>query len=146
MRNERYQFLRLLSLLRQAIYLTSRCSVRFLQCNRHSVCAEWPNERDRAGVVGMEACCYLSRKRVGFSADMLYSETNTMSIIHTRTPVGTLSSQRWYHACDALCNVRYRGGALMPSVTIAEIDERLRHLPPEKLTVVYDFVSYLLAR
>jgi hypothetical protein len=34
----------------------------------------------------------------------------------------------------------------MPSVTIAEIDERLRHLPPEKLIVVYDFVSYLLER
>jgi hypothetical protein len=29
----------------------------------------------------------------------------------------------------------------MPSVTIAEIDERLRHLPPDKLSVVYDFVS-----
>jgi hypothetical protein len=34
----------------------------------------------------------------------------------------------------------------MPSVTIAEIDERLRHLSPEKLIVVYDFVSYLLER
>ena len=34
----------------------------------------------------------------------------------------------------------------MPPVTIAEIDERLRHLPPEKLIVVYDFVSYLLER
>ena len=34
----------------------------------------------------------------------------------------------------------------MPPVTIAEIDERLRHLPPEKLLVVYDFVSYLLDR
>jgi hypothetical protein len=34
----------------------------------------------------------------------------------------------------------------MPPVTIAEIDERLRHLPPEKLMVVYDFVSYLLER
>jgi hypothetical protein len=34
----------------------------------------------------------------------------------------------------------------MPSVTIAEIDERLRRLPPEKLMVVYDFVSYLLER
>lgn len=34
----------------------------------------------------------------------------------------------------------------MPSVTIAEIDERLRQLPPEKLIVVYDFVSYLLER
>ena len=32
------------------------------------------------------------------------------------------------------------------SVTIAEIDERLRHLPPDKLIVVYDFVSYLLER
>ncbi len=34
----------------------------------------------------------------------------------------------------------------MASVTITEIDERLRHLPPEKLSVVYDFVSYLLER
>ncbi|MBP1465294.1 hypothetical protein EYB53_006215 [Candidatus Chloroploca sp. M-50] len=34
----------------------------------------------------------------------------------------------------------------MPSVTIADIDKRLRHLPPDKLIVVYDFVSYLLER
>lgn len=34
----------------------------------------------------------------------------------------------------------------MASVTIAEIDERLRQLPTEKLPVVYDFVSYLLER
>jgi hypothetical protein len=34
----------------------------------------------------------------------------------------------------------------MRSVTIAEIDERLRRLRPEKLPVVYDFVSYLLER
>jgi len=34
----------------------------------------------------------------------------------------------------------------MSSVTIAEIDERLQRLPPDKLTVVYDFVSYLLER
>ena len=34
----------------------------------------------------------------------------------------------------------------MPPITIAEIDERLRRLPPEKLIVVYDFVSYLLER
>ena len=34
----------------------------------------------------------------------------------------------------------------MASVTITDIDERLRHLPPEKLVVVYDFVSYLLER
>jgi hypothetical protein len=34
----------------------------------------------------------------------------------------------------------------MSSITIAEIDERLRHLPPEKLIIVYDFVSYLLER
>ena len=34
----------------------------------------------------------------------------------------------------------------MESVTIAEIDERLRQLPPGKLPVVYDFVSYLLER
>jgi len=34
----------------------------------------------------------------------------------------------------------------MAAVTIAEIDERLGQLPPEKLPVVYDFVSYLLER
>jgi hypothetical protein len=34
----------------------------------------------------------------------------------------------------------------MTTVTISEIDERLQHLPPEKLSVVYDFVSYLLER
>ena len=34
----------------------------------------------------------------------------------------------------------------MASVTITDIDERLRQLPPEKLIVVYDFVSYLLER
>ena len=32
----------------------------------------------------------------------------------------------------------------MVSVTITDIDERLRQLPPEKLIVVYDFVSYRL--
>jgi|GEM_PF-5154676 hypothetical protein len=34
----------------------------------------------------------------------------------------------------------------MPSVTIADIDERLQRLPPDKLIVVYDFVSHLLQR
>lgn len=34
----------------------------------------------------------------------------------------------------------------MAFVTIAEIDERLRQLLPEKLPIVYDFVSYLLER
>ena len=34
----------------------------------------------------------------------------------------------------------------MPGVTIADITERLRQLPAEKLAVVYDFVSYLLER
>jgi hypothetical protein len=34
----------------------------------------------------------------------------------------------------------------MASVTISDIDERLRRLPPDKLHVVYDFVSYLLDR
>jgi hypothetical protein len=38
------------------------------------------------------------------------------------------------------------GEPAMPSVTIADIDERLRRLPPDKLIVVYDFVSYLLER
>lgn len=34
----------------------------------------------------------------------------------------------------------------MPPVTIAEIDESLKRLPPDKLMVVHDFVSYLLER
>jgi hypothetical protein len=34
----------------------------------------------------------------------------------------------------------------MQSVTISQIEERLRNLPPEKLAVVYDFVSYLMDR
>jgi hypothetical protein len=34
----------------------------------------------------------------------------------------------------------------MSTVTIDQIDERLRELPPEKLGVVYDFVSYLAER
>ena len=34
----------------------------------------------------------------------------------------------------------------MSFVTIDQIDDRLQKLPPEKLTVVYDFVSYLLER
>ena len=34
----------------------------------------------------------------------------------------------------------------MHTVTIAQITERLRKLPAEKLAVVYDFVSYLSER
>jgi hypothetical protein len=34
----------------------------------------------------------------------------------------------------------------MASVTIAEIEERLRQLPAEKLPVVYDFLSFLVDR
>jgi len=34
----------------------------------------------------------------------------------------------------------------MQTVSVAEIEERLRQLPPEKLAVVYDFVSYLTDR
>ncbi len=34
----------------------------------------------------------------------------------------------------------------MQSVTISRIEAELRLLPPEKLTVVLDFVSYLAAR
>jgi len=34
----------------------------------------------------------------------------------------------------------------MVNVTIDQIDERLRQLPPEKLSVVFDFVSYLAER
>jgi protein tyrosine/serine phosphatase len=33
----------------------------------------------------------------------------------------------------------------MQTVTIAQITERLRKLPTDKLVVVYDFVSYLAA-
>lgn len=31
-------------------------------------------------------------------------------------------------------------------VSIQQIDDQLQELPPEKLAVVYDFVSYLVAR
>ena len=34
----------------------------------------------------------------------------------------------------------------MQTVTIAAIEEKLRQLPPEKLAVVLDFVSYLAER
>ncbi len=34
----------------------------------------------------------------------------------------------------------------MQTIRIEDIDERLRELPPEKLAVVYDFVSYLAER
>jgi len=34
----------------------------------------------------------------------------------------------------------------MPTVTIREIDQRLRELPAEKLAVVYDFVCFLAER
>ncbi len=34
----------------------------------------------------------------------------------------------------------------METVTIPQITERLQELPPEKLAVVYDFVSYLAER
>jgi hypothetical protein len=34
----------------------------------------------------------------------------------------------------------------MSGVTIAQIDERLKQLPQEKLVVVYDFISYLAER
>ena len=34
----------------------------------------------------------------------------------------------------------------MESVSIEQIEEQLRHLPPEKLAVVLDFVSYLIER
>lgn len=35
---------------------------------------------------------------------------------------------------------------MMQMVTVDQIDERLKKLPPEKLVVVYDFVSYLIER
>ena len=34
----------------------------------------------------------------------------------------------------------------MQTVTLPQINERLKLLPPEKLAVVYDFVSYLSER
>lgn len=34
----------------------------------------------------------------------------------------------------------------MPTVTLPQLNERLKLLPPEKLAVVYDFVSYLSER
>jgi hypothetical protein len=34
----------------------------------------------------------------------------------------------------------------MQATTIAQIEERLRQLPPDKLDVVLDFVSYLTER
>jgi hypothetical protein len=34
----------------------------------------------------------------------------------------------------------------MESITIPRIIDRLKKLPPDKLTVVYDFVSYLAER
>lgn len=34
----------------------------------------------------------------------------------------------------------------MQAVAIPQITERLQRLPPDKLAVVYDFVSYLLER
>lgn len=34
----------------------------------------------------------------------------------------------------------------MPTITVADIDDRLRYLSPEKLVVVYDFISYLIER
>src|SRR5436190_15168451 len=54
----------------------------------------------------------------------------------------------WYHGSDAAYEEPHlhKGDVRMEAVTIAEIDERLRHLPPDKLIVVYDFVSYLLER
>jgi len=36
--------------------------------------------------------------------------------------------------------------AMTPLITIAQIDERLKELSPEKLLVVYDFVAYLSER
>jgi hypothetical protein len=47
-----------------------------------------------------------------------------------------------------VCRSSYlkRGASAMTAVTLREIDERLRQLPPEKLAVVYDFISYLIER
>lgn len=37
-------------------------------------------------------------------------------------------------------------GGCMVTVSIQQIDDQLQELPPEKLAVVFDFVSYLVAR
>jgi len=34
----------------------------------------------------------------------------------------------------------------MKTVTIAQVEEQLRHLPPDKLAIVYDFISRLIER
>jgi hypothetical protein len=34
----------------------------------------------------------------------------------------------------------------MEQITVVQIEEKLRELPPDKLAVVYDFVSYLAER
>jgi len=34
----------------------------------------------------------------------------------------------------------------MDTVTIPQVQEQLRRLPPDKLGVVYDFISYLIER
>ena len=34
----------------------------------------------------------------------------------------------------------------METISIAQIEERLRKLPPDKLAVVFDFISYLAER
>jgi len=36
--------------------------------------------------------------------------------------------------------------AIMQTVTLPQLNERLKLLPPEKLAVVYDFVAYLSER
>ena len=39
-----------------------------------------------------------------------------------------------------------KGESIMPTDTLTQIEERLRHLPEDKLSVVLDFVSYLSDR
>src|SRR2546423_551484 len=70
-------------------------------------------------------------------------------------PAGSPVGQRW----DSNWTLTIRGNKLskaahgpaerdvaMSPATIDEIDRRIRQLPPEKLAVVSDFVSYLLER
>jgi hypothetical protein len=51
--------------------------------------------------------------------------------------------------CFILC---FKGGGMRQvtphdqPITISQIEERLRRLPPDKLAVVFDFVSYLADR
>jgi hypothetical protein len=52
----------------------------------------------------------------------------------------------WSEEAAANTGLSAQGTETMDTVTIAQIEERLQQLPPEKLAVVYDFVAYLAER